>query len=67
MTSIEREQIAALARKSEALRKAWLQERQEALTEELAANDEVRKRWDKGEPPTQKGGKGQPPKALPQP
>lgn len=50
MTTIEREQIEALARKSVILREAWLRERQEALTEQIAANDEVKKRWQLSDP-----------------
>lgn len=45
MTNIEREQIEALARKSVVLREVWLRERQESLSEQLTANDEVKKRW----------------------
>ena len=45
MTNTEREQIESLARKSVILREAWLRERQETLTEQLAANDEVKERW----------------------
>jgi hypothetical protein len=50
MTNIERAQIESLARKSVILREAWLRERQEVLTEQLAANDEVRKRWRLSDP-----------------
>ena len=50
MTNIEREQIEALARKSVTLREVWLRERQEVLNEQLAANDEVKKRWDLSDP-----------------
>jgi hypothetical protein len=50
MTNSEREQIESLARKSVILREAWLRERQEVLTEQLAANDEVRKRWRLSDP-----------------
>ncbi len=45
MTNIEREQIEALARKSVTLREVWLRERQESLSEQLTANNEVKKRW----------------------
>jgi hypothetical protein len=45
MANIEREQIAALARKSVTLRELWLRERQEILAEQLAVNDQVKKRW----------------------
>jgi hypothetical protein len=50
MTNSEREQIESLARKSVILREAWLRERQAVLTEQLAANDEVRKRWRLSDP-----------------
>ena len=50
MTTLEREQIEALARKSVILREAWLRERQAVLTEQLAANDEVKKRWRLSDP-----------------
>ncbi len=50
MTNIEREQIEALARKSVTLREVWLRERQEVLDEQVAANDEVKKRWKSSDP-----------------
>ena len=50
MTNNEREQIEALARKSVSLREAWLRERQEFLSEQLAANNEVKKRWELSDP-----------------
>ncbi len=50
MTNIEREQIESLARKSVVLREMWLRERQAVLTEQLAANAEVKKRWDLSDP-----------------
>lgn len=50
MTNTEREQIEALARKSVILREAWLRERQEVLTEQLAANAEIKKRWELSDP-----------------
>ncbi len=50
MTNIEREQIESLARKSVVLREAWLRERQAVLTDQLSANDEVKKRWDLSTP-----------------
>lgn len=50
MTTIEREQLEAMARKSVLLREAWLRERQAVLTEQLAANDEVKKRWRLSDP-----------------
>lgn len=50
MTNNEREQIEALARKSVSLREAWLRERQEFLSEQLVANDEVKKRWESSDP-----------------
>ena len=50
MTNNEREQIEALARKSVSLREAWLRERQEVLSEQLAANNEVKKRWELSDP-----------------
>lgn len=62
MTNIEREQIEALARKSVTLREVWLRERQEVLDEKIAANDEVKKRWESSVPLTalqQQAGKEQ--------
>lgn len=50
MTNTEREQIEALAHKSVILREAWLRERQAVLTEQLAANVEVKKRWNLSDP-----------------
>lgn len=50
MTTIEREQIEDLARKSVSLRDLWLRERQEAITEQLAANAEIKKRWESSDP-----------------
>ncbi len=50
MTNTERVQIESLARKSVVLREAWLRERQAVLTEQLAANAEVKKRWDLSDP-----------------
>lgn len=50
MTNIERKQIEALARKSVVLREQWLRERQAVLTEQLAANTEVRQRWELSDP-----------------
>jgi len=50
MTNSEREQIEALARKSVTLREVWLRERQEMLAEQLAANNEVKKRWEQTDP-----------------
>ncbi|HEX4951452.1 MAG TPA: hypothetical protein VFZ34_32640 [Blastocatellia bacterium] len=50
MTNLEREQIEAMARKSVILREAWLREREAALTEQLAANDEIKKRWRLSDP-----------------
>ncbi len=50
MTNIERVQIESLARKSVVLREMWLRERQAVLTEQLAANAEVKKRWDLSDP-----------------
>ncbi len=50
MTNIEREQIESLARKSVVLREAWRRERQAVLTDQLSANDEVKKRWDLSTP-----------------
>ncbi len=50
MTNIERAQIESLASKSVVLREAWLRERQSVLTEQLAANAEVKKRWNLSDP-----------------
>ena len=50
MTNTEREQIESLAHKSVILREAWLRERQAVLTEQLAANVEVKKRWNLSDP-----------------
>lgn len=50
MTNTEREQIESLARKSVILREAWLRERQETLTEQIAANEEVREQWRLSDP-----------------
>lgn len=50
MTNIEREKIAERTRKSESLRAVWLRERQIVLSEQLAANDEVKKRWTLSDP-----------------
>jgi hypothetical protein len=50
MMNNEREQIEALARKSVNLRDLWLRERQEAITDQLAANAEVKKRWEASDP-----------------
>ena len=50
MTNTEREQIEALAHKSVILREAWRRERQAVLTEQLAANVEVKKRWNLSDP-----------------
>jgi hypothetical protein len=50
MTHTERVKIETLARKSVVLRELWLRERQAALTEQLAANVEVKKRWDLSDP-----------------
>lgn len=50
MTNNEREQIKSLARKSVILREAWLRERQETLTEQIAANEEVKERWRLSDP-----------------
>ncbi|MBS1810778.1 MAG: hypothetical protein JST84_21620 [Acidobacteria bacterium] len=50
MTSSERERIEALAQKSVTLREMWLRERQEVLAEQLAANAEMKKRWELSDP-----------------
>lgn len=50
MNNIEREQIESLARKSIVLRDMWRRERQTVITEQLAANAEVKKRWDSSDP-----------------
>jgi hypothetical protein len=50
MTNNEREQIKSLARKSVILREAWLRERQETLTEQIAANEEAKERWRLSDP-----------------
>ena len=50
MTNVEREKIAALAGKSLILREVWLRERQVVLSEQLAANDKVKQRWELSEP-----------------
>ena len=50
MTNIEHEQIQSLARKSVVLREVWLRDRQTIITEQLAANAEVKKRWDSPDP-----------------
>lgn len=50
MTNTERVQIESLARKSIALRETWLRERQAVLTEQLAMNAEVKRRWDSSDP-----------------
>ena len=46
MTNEEQKRVDAVARnKAGDLRNVWLQEREERLTAQLAANTEVRKRW----------------------
>ena len=45
MTLIERERAAALARKANAIRDAWLREREEALAAQHSANSEIRRNW----------------------
>lgn len=50
MTNTERVQIESLARKSVLLRETWLRERQAVLTEQLATNAEVKRRWDSSDP-----------------
>ncbi len=45
MTSIDREHLAELARKAEALQKVWLREREERRAMQLAANAEIMRRW----------------------
>lgn len=45
MTSIERENIEALARKAKALRDVWLREREETLAVQTSANAELRRGW----------------------
>lgn len=54
MTLTERERTAALARKANAIRNAWLHEREEALAIQRSASSEIRRNWkesdDKVEP-----------------
>ena len=50
MTSVEREKIAELASKSLILREAWLRERQDSLSNQLAANEKVKKKWELSSP-----------------
>jgi hypothetical protein len=50
MTNIERERLEKLAIKSLSLRELWLSERQIGLTDQLAANEKVKKRWELSDP-----------------
>ena len=50
MTNVEREKIAALASKSLILREVWLRERQDSLSNQLAANEKVKKKWELSSP-----------------
>ncbi len=50
MTNIERERIEEVARKSLILREVWLRERRIGLTEQLAANEKVKKQWELSDP-----------------
>lgn len=50
MTNIERERIEKLASKSLSLREVWLRERQIGLSEQLAANEKVKKQWELSDP-----------------
>lgn len=50
MTNIELERMEEIARKSLILREIWLRERQIGLTEQLAANEKVKKQWELSDP-----------------
>jgi len=45
MTNEEQKRVNEFARKAGDLRNVWLQEREERMAAQLAANTEVRKRW----------------------
>jgi hypothetical protein len=45
MTSLERENIEAMARKAKAIRDIWLRERETVQAGQVSANAEIRRGW----------------------